>query len=149
MPHKVNRLTLPTHLSGMRFKGDLERPLVYFWIVQYKSGLAVSQFTPDGTEVYFGDIPKGDIVKIGWYPFSVRMFHILTKKGKLVIPTNNPIYELSVVDGYFKIYRRNKVKYGKSGVARLPTVYVLENSKKRLEITEQGTVSEVEIGEVR
>ncbi len=129
-------------------KFNIKRPLVYFWIVQYKSGLAVSQFTPDGTEVYFGDIPKGNIVKIGWYPFSVRMFQILVKRGKLVIPTRNPIYELSVTDGYFKIYRRNRISYSKNGVVRLPSVYILENSKQRLEITESGDVNEVAVGEI-
>jgi len=124
------------------------RPLVYFWIVHYKSHLVVPQFTPDGTEVHFGDIPKGDVVKIGWYPFSVKMYHKLREKGILVIPSVRPFYELPVIDGYFCIYRRCSIQYGTRGIRWMPTVYVLENSKERMEITEEG-VCKVVPNEIR
>lgn len=74
------------------------RPLTYMWIATYNDNMALPQFDPDaGTENLYSEIDHTRLIKFGWYPFSELMAKKIYETNNLVvIPTDNPIYEINL-----------------------------------------------------
>jgi len=92
---------------------DLEyRPLVYFWIEEFRDGKALAQFDPETWKE--NKFVFKNVKKIGWYPFSLFMaLNIYEKTGLIVIPSENPIYELELKEDEKPfICRRNIIEFG-------------------------------------
>ncbi len=89
------------------------RPLVYFWIAEYKNGKALPQFDPQtGHENKFDlvDIPK--LKSFGWYPFPPKFANKVWQSSKVVcVPSTLPVYTLILHEGKKLIaYRDQTVK---------------------------------------
>ena len=134
------------------------RPLVYFWIVQFEDGTALSQFDPETgkenradpdwlpsqTKIAKDSVYSKKLVKLGWYPFN-RNFasKVLKATGTICIPTDNPTFEIDLKNGDQPLLKReNTIKFNLSGqeISR-ETIYVLGKiGGKVLRICEDGSV---------
>jgi len=121
------------------------RPLVFFWIAEYENGKALPQFDPEtGEENRFIDVDLKHVKRFGWYPFTPKLAVKIEKAtGLTVIPSNNPIYTVTLKNGEQLIAKRhNVIKFNmKGGILSRKTFYVLGKvGDKILIITEDGKV---------
>lgn len=86
------------------------RPLVYFWVAEYKDGTALPQFDPEtGEENRFADVDQSKLKAFGWYPFNFALAQkIYEREGLIVIPSNNSIHRIELKNGEILIAKREQ-----------------------------------------
>jgi len=122
------------------------RPLVYFWIAEYTDGIALPQFDPEtGKENRFAEVCHKNLVRFGWYPFTVELARkVLAAEKLIVIPTINKPYKVDIKKGQELVaYRTNQIdlKMRSSEIKRQATVYVLGIvGEEPVKIDERGEI---------
>jgi hypothetical protein len=121
------------------------RPLIFFWIAEFQDGKALPQFDPKtGEENKFSLVDLPLVRQFGWYPFTPELSRkIYNKTGILTIPSDNPVYTVTLKKGDKLIAKReNIIKFNmKNEVTSRQTVYLLGKAgEKNLRIRENGSV---------
>lgn len=88
---------------------------------------------------------KKRLARFGWYPFPLGLaIKIYKATGRIVVPSNNPVYKVELKDGDKLVaYRHNMIHYGIKGgdptVKTRETTYVLGvEGKEIMRISEEG-----------
>lgn len=114
------------------------RPLVYMWIAHYGDE-AYPQFDADtGRENKYNTLKQSGLTKFGFYPFSEQMaIKIWNMEQIIVIPTDNPVYEINLSPLDILYVRRTNHINIRTGERRI--IYNLGlNGERLLQIREDG-----------
>jgi len=123
------------------------RPLVFFWIAEYKDGSVLSQFDfVTGKENKFPWEDRDKFKRFGFVPFTPELsLKIVQNSGLITVPTDNPSFWVELKDGDKLIAKReNIIKFSlRGGGISRKIVYVLGKvGGKVMRIHEDGSVEE-------